>query len=315
MLGAELFDECLGDVASEVPVHLPNVDLEAVLAAGGEAFGDLIALGGDVRRDGQHRARVVGDAAPEHVGEDRGEAVVLQVEDRVIPGAVLDAVGAVAPDGAELTRLGRMREAIGFLEEAHGLVGAGEGLGELAGLFLGEGIGPRGDRGVESGQRHRRRSRTRTHEGAGGGEILEFAELIEAAQLDRDAVVPDGRTEQAGHGEQELGFVLLVVVKEHMRHQDGVIRGDDGGEAGGFARVVEPFGHGTAAASDRLVRDDVPGSLTGGGGSADQRCVDRSNRGEASLGVGEQVLAGADAGGVEKARGQRIEGQESAFVA
>jgi hypothetical protein len=34
MLSAELGDELLGDVASEVPVDLPDVDLQAVLAAG-----------------------------------------------------------------------------------------------------------------------------------------------------------------------------------------------------------------------------------------------------------------------------------------
>jgi hypothetical protein len=46
MLGAELCDELLRYVAAEVPVDFPDVDLEAMLAAGGEAFGYLVATGG-----------------------------------------------------------------------------------------------------------------------------------------------------------------------------------------------------------------------------------------------------------------------------
>jgi hypothetical protein len=116
MLGAELCDELLRYVASEVPVDLPDVHLHAVLAAGCEAFGNLVALGYYIRRGRKYLAGVIGDAAPEHVREYRGEPVVLKVENRVIPGAVLHAVGAMAPDSAELAGFSGMRDAVGLLE-------------------------------------------------------------------------------------------------------------------------------------------------------------------------------------------------------
>ena len=207
-----------------------------------------------------------------------------------------------------------MCEAVGLLEEGHRLVGAGESLGEACGLFVGERVRLGGDRRLEPAQRHRLGSGQRSDEGAGGGEILEFAELVELAQLGRDAVVPDRGAEVASHGEQKLGLVVLVVVEQHVRHQDGVVGGDDRREAGGLAGGVKPFGHGAASSSHRLMSDDVPGSLAGDSRGADQRIADGADRSEASLGVGEQVLARADAGRGQQARRERIEGQETAVV-
>jgi hypothetical protein len=63
-------------IVAEIPVHLPDVDLDAVLPARRDAGGKRIVLRGDAGCSGQHFARKIGGTAPEHVRHDGREAAL-----------------------------------------------------------------------------------------------------------------------------------------------------------------------------------------------------------------------------------------------
>src|ERR1019366_2877423 len=99
-----------------IPVYLPDVNLDAMLAAGGEALRDLVPAAFHLRRYRQNLAGIECGAAPHHVGQDRRKPVISQSTDSLVPTDALHPKRAVAPKRPELTRQRPLRHAESFFE-------------------------------------------------------------------------------------------------------------------------------------------------------------------------------------------------------
>src|SRR5208282_5889969 len=100
---SQFVHKLFGGRLAQVPVYLPDVNLDAMLAAGGEALRDLVAPACHWRRHRQDLAGIECGAAPEHVGQDGSEPVIRQSADSLVPTDALHPERAVAPKRPELT--------------------------------------------------------------------------------------------------------------------------------------------------------------------------------------------------------------------
>lgn len=107
-------DKCLVRSRAHVVVHLPDVALHAIPSAGGQAKLDLIPSVLKVSVGGKDLTAVERDARPQHIGQNRGEPVVRQTFDRLIPVHPRNTESAMAPEGPMLAGQRLLRKAVGF---------------------------------------------------------------------------------------------------------------------------------------------------------------------------------------------------------
>ncbi len=97
----------------QLPIHLPDVHLHTVLAAGRQALANLVASRRHLGCHRQDLALIERRAAPKHVGQNGGEPVLGQAANGLVPFHPLDPERAVAPKRAELPRERLLRQAEG----------------------------------------------------------------------------------------------------------------------------------------------------------------------------------------------------------
>ncbi len=97
-LGAHLVDEVLGRLV-EVPVHLPDVNLDPLRVRGVDHGGDLVAVRVELPRVGKQGAVVMRQPGLQAVRIDRAEAVDDQSVDGAGPVARVRTGTGVLPDG------------------------------------------------------------------------------------------------------------------------------------------------------------------------------------------------------------------------
>ena len=88
----------------QIVIDLPDVDLDAVPMGRRATLLDLVAVFSELALRRQHVARVMGQSAPEHVGQDHVETVFGQEFGRPLPIARIGPRARMVPHGPAFAR-------------------------------------------------------------------------------------------------------------------------------------------------------------------------------------------------------------------
>ena len=261
--GAQAINERLR-CADEVPVDLPNMDLQALRVGGADAGGELVAVVGEDGRVRQKSAVVVSHATAEHVGEHGAKSVRHQDVGRCRPVAGKRPGGVSFPKGAEL-RCDRLQAQVVGLsqmvlrglsrEDRLRVIGCGQG-GDGKVAVGGSGGEFRFDQGRAEGV-------FGSLADAGHGFGISTVRSNAANPVDRagGSGRPDVGQEIADQTEQRVGLPVGIVAKQDVGDEETVVAGQPSRVASRGAVAVLPGGADAGVEAVCHGVGDVPRSL------------------------------------------------------